>query len=1044
MARNKVEIEIAVQADQAVAGLGAVQRGISATGNSAEQLQGTAAGAGEGLSKVGQGAEVANTGLGKTRQGVQSISEQLGVAKTQIAAFISAQLGLSAVKSVAATADEYKNLQAKIKLATGEGALFTSSFDKVVEIAQRTSSNLEQTGLLFGKLTESGKSAGLSTQAAVTQSLELTETINQAIQLSGGSAASSNAAITQLIQGLQGGVLRGDEFNSVMEQSPRLAKALADGLGVTTGELRKMAEAGQLTSDVVIQALKGQSDTLKNEFATLPPTVGRALENLSSSWTLYIGETDKATGASSTAAGAITLLANNLGTLAGYLVDAGQAAAGFYALRLAQNFTATAAAAAAGTVATVANTAATAANAAAAAADAAAFKTLAADVARQTAALGGNTASTVANTAAKSGAAAATETATASVGRFASILGTLKTFTLIGIITNFKDIGTAIGEAAAKLVGYKDRTDDIARANKTADEIAANTVAMRKRMAQATQDAIDKQFDLSKAAKLAIADFDKLTKGGDSAAEAIAKIGKDFNLSNSQGIRDATAILDKLAADGKLSAKEVQDAWGAALKGQDLAEFEVRFKATMLEIRTEAEKAKKALQDAIKRGVSGPALKVFEDEATKTFAVVTREAERLAQVSGAELQEAIKRSGLDLEVVAGGIGKAARSAINDTDAIIQGLDKLKTQGVDTGQVLTASISKGIQTADSQKAIEALKQQIESLRGKLGDKLTDGLLDQAKQKANELKDAVDKNTPGVNSLREAYALLGVKSAEELGRIAKTSKEAFDVVRNSGKASADTLAEAFTVYAKNAIAANGGVATETLKIEAAMRGLTIAVDANGKATVTSAEKSKKAIEEVARAYIPWAEAAEKAAEREVQAREKVIAAREKENDLIQRAIDLENKRRGVDAEGFSTDKSGNRIVAGGDLNTLTGIAAFLKSAGVADEAKARDIAREFADSRGDVQYFDNPGQIKYGGAGSTISMALLKAAERYTFGIGAGGSNGAQQPSTIPNPSAPTVNVRITLPNGTTQTVPTTQEGSQALIAALQAAKLSAGV
>ena len=181
-------------------------------------------------------------------------------------------------------------------------------------------------------------------------------------------------------------------------------------------------------------------------------------------------------------------------------------------------------------------------------------------------------------------------------------------------------------------------------------------------------------------------------------------------------------------------------------------------------------------------------------------------------------------------------------------------------------------------------------------------------------------------------------------------------------------------------------------------------------------------------------------------EVLAREKVIAVREKEIQLAERTIALENKRRGVDAEGFSADKSGNRIVAGSELGTLAGIAAFLKNAGVADDAKARNIAREFADSRGNVQYFDNPGQMKYGGAGSTISQALLKAAERYTFGIGgdgSGGSRGAQQPSTIPNPSAATVNVRITLPNGTTQTVPTTQEGSQALIAALQAAKLSAG-
>ncbi|ATG92631.1 tape measure protein [Paracidovorax citrulli] len=185
-------------------------------------------------------------------------------------------------------------------------------------------SALEETGVLFTRLTQAGKDAGLNTAAATKQSLALTETINQAIQLSGASAQASSAAITQLVQGLQGGALRGDEFNSVMEQSPRLARALADGLGVTTGELRKMAEAGLLTSDTVIKALQGQSQTVATEFSKLPPTVGRALQDLSTQWTLYVGETDKATGASAAAATAINAVSSNLRTIAGLLIDAGR------------------------------------------------------------------------------------------------------------------------------------------------------------------------------------------------------------------------------------------------------------------------------------------------------------------------------------------------------------------------------------------------------------------------------------------------------------------------------------------------------------------------------------------------------------------------------------------------------------------------------------------------------------------------------------------------------------------------------------------------
>jgi len=124
--------------------------------------------------------------------------------------------------------------------------------------------------------------------------------------------------------------------------------------------------------------------------------------------------------------------------------------------------------------------------------------------------------------------------------------------------------------------------------------------------------------------------------------------------------------------------------------------------------------------------------------------------------------------------------------------------------------------------------------------------------------------------------------------------------------------------------------------------------------------------------------------------------------------------------TDSNGFAVDGKGNTIGAGGDLTTLTGITNFLKSAGL-DEDKARSIAREFSDSKGDIPYFSNPGQIKYGGQGSTMSQALLKAAERSTFGLGSAGAAGV----------------------GRTVNVPTTENGAKDLIETLQAASLAAG-
>ncbi|MES2607025.1 MAG: tape measure protein, partial [Pseudomonadota bacterium] len=126
-------------------------------------------------------------------------------------------------------------------------------------------------------------------------------------------------------------------------------------------------------------------------------------------------------------------------------------------------------------------------------------------------------------------------------------------------------------------------------------------------------------------------------------------------------------------------------------------------------------------------------------------------------------------------------------------------------------------------------------------------------------------------------------------------------------------------------------------------------------------------------------------------ETSALERQNAAIERNNAALEKAIDLENKRQKRDKDGFSTGSDGQKIVAGSDLGTATGIFKFLQEAGVKDEAQAKSITRQFLDTQGNVPYFNNPGQIQYGG--DTLSMALLKAAEKITFGAGGGGtSNG----------------------------------------------------
>lgn len=125
------------------------------------------------------------------------------------------------------------------------------------------------------------------------------------------------------------------------------------------------------------------------------------------------------------------------------------------------------------------------------------------------------------------------------------------------------------------------------------------------------------------------------------------------------------------------------------------------------------------------------------------------------------------------------------------------------------------------------------------------------------------------------------------------------------------------------------------------------------------------------------------------------------------------EAERKRLKVDEQGFSADEQGNRIVMGGDLTTRTGILNFLRGAGVDDEQAARRITEQFTDGRGNVPYFSNPGQTRYGG--DTISAALLRAAETYTLGgAGARAKNaeaGSQTPSNRDSSTNKTVTINV---------------------------------
>lgn len=115
-------------------------------------------------------------------------------------------------------------------------------------------------------------------------------------------------------------------------------------------------------------------------------------------------------------------------------------------------------------------------------------------------------------------------------------------------------------------------------------------------------------------------------------------------------------------------------------------------------------------------------------------------------------------------------------------------------------------------------------------------------------------------------------------------------------------------------------------------------------------------------------------------------------------------VEQKRLKVDESGFSANAQGERVVGNSELATRTGILKFLQEAGV-DEANARTITQEFSDANGNITRFNNPGQLKFGGRNSTISQALLKAAETVTFSNGGAGPQPVAAAADAPRASVP---------------------------------------
>ena len=157
--------------------------------------------------------------------------------------------------------------------------------------------------------------------------LQQVNLLAKGLVISGAGAQESASTIRQWSQAMASGLLRGDEFNSIMENSPRIAKALSDALHVNIGVLRQMAEAGELSADKVAKALASQAKAINDEYEKMPVSVGVAFEKIKAAFGQYVAEADKSVGATHGIAGSMEQLAYNIKPVLDTLITAGKIAA---------------------------------------------------------------------------------------------------------------------------------------------------------------------------------------------------------------------------------------------------------------------------------------------------------------------------------------------------------------------------------------------------------------------------------------------------------------------------------------------------------------------------------------------------------------------------------------------------------------------------------------------------------------------------------------------------------------------------------------------
>ncbi|HGD3424617.1 TPA: tape measure protein [Enterobacter hormaechei] len=220
--------------------------------------------------------------------------DQLQTSINKVAGAIAASIVVDWGRAFLVAADNMSQLNARIERLTGSAATASQTMQSLMRISSATGGSLQDTAKLWETLSTALRDTG----ATNGQIIQLTETLQKIGRIGGSSSEEMANALRQFGQSISSGTVRAEEFNSILEQMPELARQIAAGMGVSIGELRQLMLDGKLTAEDALNAIQKQTSSVNAEFEKLPRTLAQANTALTNSFLSMIDSVNQATGAS--------------------------------------------------------------------------------------------------------------------------------------------------------------------------------------------------------------------------------------------------------------------------------------------------------------------------------------------------------------------------------------------------------------------------------------------------------------------------------------------------------------------------------------------------------------------------------------------------------------------------------------------------------------------------------------------------------------------------------------------------------------------------